>query len=308
MSLKVRNIIENNVRSEKIIALDVGAKGGVFQLPKLTKYTNYIGFEPNPTETDKIRSYEDAEYLPYALSRSTGNREIRITKHNSYSSFFEFDEGNFRKHFHLMKEYNRWKSGFKLEKLLAVPTKSLDDFMCEKAMNIIDFIKLDTQGSELEILQGGINAITKNRIGVIFCEVNFVKIYHDQNLFSDLDLFLRSHNYEFIDCRYYPESVYQIKIPFSKKVYDRPKYSVGGDAVFVPNIDIVTLDKTSYFKIGLILASLGYFGIAHNFFEKSNLLTKEILLLLKYFDSFQLKQLLENYTPPIISNIIQKLK
>jgi len=207
-----------------------------------------------------------------------------------------------------MKEYNHWNNGFTLEKLLTVPTKSLDDFMHERAMDTIDFIKLDTQGSELEILRGGINALANTRIGVIFCEVNFVKIYRDQNLFSDLDLFLRSHNYEFIDCRYYPGSVYQMKIPFSGKVYDQPRYSVGGDAVFVPNLDNVNLDKTTCFKIGLILASLGYLGIAYHFFAKSDLLKKEILLMLKYFNSFQIKELLKNCTPPIISNIIQKVK
>lgn len=307
MDQKMRSIIEATLKGDKINALDIGAKGGVFQLPKLLKYTDYIGFEPNSEELDKLNADEDVRYLPYALGRSNGESVFRITQHSSYSSFLEFDEKNFKKHFHLMSNYNLWKSGFRVKENINVSTKTLDNLIDEIKTNTIDFIKLDTQGSELDILKGAINAIRENKIGVIFCEVNFVRIYKEQNLFSDLDLFLRENNYEFIDCRFYPEAIREFKSPFSKGVHDQPRYSVGGDAIYVPDLDKTKLNSTSCFKIGLVLASLGYFGIASNFFNKSNLPQKQQLLLLKYFDSFSLKKLFTSLAPPIVLHYLKRL-
>jgi len=54
-------------------------------------------------------------------------------------------------------------------------------------------IKLDTQGSELDILTGAINALR----GVIALEieVEFNPIYTGQPLFADVDTFLRRHGF-----------------------------------------------------------------------------------------------------------------
>lgn len=308
MNKNIQNILNQNIKDEKIIALDVGAKGGAFQLPKLANYTQYYGFEPNIEEAAKIGHLENSAYEPVALSNKSGERKLRITKHNSYSSFLEFDENNFRKHFHLMQDYPEWQERFKPDKTITVPTISLDQFMLEKAIGFIDFIKLDTQGTELEILMGGINALTNHRIGVIFCEVNFVQVYREQNLFSDLDLFLRKHHYEFIDCRFYPEDALPQFFSPTKNITDKPGFSVGGDAVFVPNLDKVTLNKTTCFKTGLVLASLGYLSIAFNFLERSGLSKNQILDLLRYFDTFQLKQTLRYFMPPIVLHWLKKLK
>jgi hypothetical protein len=60
-----------------------------------------------------------------------------------------------------------------------------------------DFLKLDTQGSELDILQGAHRTL-QHCLGVE-AEVEFREIYESQPLFGDLAKYLQSNGFEFID-------------------------------------------------------------------------------------------------------------
>ena len=61
-----------------------------------------------------------------------------------------------------------------------------------------DFIKIDTQGTELEILRGGANLLEKRIIG-LEVEVEFIQIYKKQSLFGDICAYLTPIGYEFLD-------------------------------------------------------------------------------------------------------------
>lgn len=60
----------------------------------------------------------------------------------------------------------------------------------------VDFLSLDTQGSELEILYGSAETL-KNSVG-IETEVSFRQIYKDSPLFGDISSFLVGQGFEFI--------------------------------------------------------------------------------------------------------------
>lgn len=74
----------------------------------------------------------------------------------------------------------------------AVETKRLDDIA---EIERIDFLKLDVQGAELDVLNGGVLKLAQTL--VIHTEVEFVPLYVGQPLFGDIDVFLRAQGFQF---------------------------------------------------------------------------------------------------------------
>ena len=79
---------------------------------------------------------------------------------------------------------------FNLSKKVKLETKTIDHFVSKNIIKDIDFIKLDAQGAELDILEGGKNFLKNNLIGLQI-EVEFNEIYKDQPHFNKVDRFIR---------------------------------------------------------------------------------------------------------------------
>ena len=77
-----------------------------------------------------------------------------------------------------------------------VSTKKLDDVLTPKT---IDLLKVDVQGYELKILDNA--RATLERVGVVLVEVEYSAIYENQPLFAEVDIFMRSHNFELVDLK-----------------------------------------------------------------------------------------------------------
>ena len=293
--------IDQYLKGSRINAFDVGAKGGVFALEKIRPFVDYFGFEPNPDEFGKLDQAAHIQYFPFALGDQNGVRNFNITRHPSYSSFLQLDDQNFEKHFGLMKDAHLWKAGMEIERTVPVDVRTIDHILEDYQIDRIDFLKLDTQGTELNILEGAKTALTKKQIGVIFSEFSFIKTYKGQNSFSELDQYLNQSGYECMDCRFYPDSVQKPGFrPFGKKIYDPSRFSIGGDAVFIPRTDQVDFDEKSRFKTGLILAQLGYLSVAKNMLAASGLAEFEIQVLLKYFLPAVFRNWMIDLVPPSV--------
>jgi hypothetical protein len=60
-----------------------------------------------------------------------------------------------------------------------------------------DFLKLDVQGGELDVLDGAPRLLAG--VAVVHCEVEFAPVYKNQPLFADVDARLRAAGFELID-------------------------------------------------------------------------------------------------------------
>jgi hypothetical protein len=69
--------------------------------------------------------------------------------------------------------------------------RALDDVLVEEKVDHVTAIKLDTQGTELDILRGSVGALTE--CAFVDVEVEFNPLYEGAGLFCDLDRFLRDH-------------------------------------------------------------------------------------------------------------------
>ena len=89
---------------------------------------------------------------------------------------------------------------FDVEEEVKIDCDSLDNIFHASGMKSVDFIKLDTQGTELDILKGACESL-QTCCG-IQVEVEFQKLYQKQSLFDEVNKFVREKlNLEIQDLR-----------------------------------------------------------------------------------------------------------
>jgi FkbM family methyltransferase len=187
------NLIKSlNFFSVKSI-IDVGANEGQFilRLLKNNFKGNVISFEPitdaykklliNAEKNRKRISWQVAEKC--GLGSKNFSQDIFISKHSESSSFLK-----------ILPKHTDLKPLSKIISTEKVNIKKLDSFY--DAVEKLDkniFLKIDTQGYELEVLKGAEK--TLKLITALVVEVSLVKLYEKQPLWLDIVNFLKEKKF-----------------------------------------------------------------------------------------------------------------
>lgn len=313
--MHMSSLIEKLLGEFPVTLFDAGARGGVEVVKRLAPWIHAYGFEPHPASFQDIPSgaghYASQSYFPLALGEQQGIRSLHLTKHPSYSSFLEADLAIHQRHLQFMPRYPQWKEFISPISRVEVEVNTLDAEAARLGVEHISLLKLDTQGTELEILKGASRLLGGKRIGLIRCEVSFIPFYKGQCLFGDISGFLKKYGYSFVDCLYYPEIEYdcaggQRSTPV-RGVRECPHFAMGGDAIFYqPSPD----DEKAAIASGLILAEMGYYSPAYSILtEHSGLNAAEVseILRLLFRETLikRLKRSLKHWLPPAIQDWIK---
>ena len=167
--------------------VDVGARVG----PRPEWFDlgfHVIGFEPDVEECSHLKTlFCHHTFVPLALDSKPGRRTLYITENNQCSSFYY--------PFQDLAEAGMY--GHRLIGTREVEATTLDLWFEEHGNGERpELIKLDTQGSELDILKGATETL-KTAL-VVMSEVEFRPFYRDQPLFEDVNAFMRDHGFELI--------------------------------------------------------------------------------------------------------------
>ncbi len=166
--------------------VDVGASLGIHPRWKIfDELLHVVGFEPNAEEFRKLPASPRHRWVQAAVAGRRGLRTLYLTRRFNNASLL-------RPNAAFLAELE-WRDDFDVvaeEKLECV---SLDEALTEIGVQP-DFLKLDTQGSEFEILQGAERGL---RSDVVFIEVEteFCQLYESQPLFADIDSHLRARGF-----------------------------------------------------------------------------------------------------------------
>ncbi len=120
------------------------------------------------------------EYYATALGKTDGEAPFYVTEKPMCCSLYRPNEA-------LLSKYNALEA-CALKQEIRVQTASLDRFVAEHQINDIDFIKIDIQGAELDVFEGGSGAL-KNVVCIV-SEVEFIPVYQNQPLFGDVCAYL----------------------------------------------------------------------------------------------------------------------
>lgn len=177
------------IGDDKIIIVDVGCRWGFVEefTPELDRFVIY-GFDPDPQECDRLNAWYSSpaiKAIPIALGSVSGERTLYLTKEPACSSLYKPDPC-------LTSNYSALHCQVEVGKT-RVNVQRLDAWAKENGVSAIDHIKIDTQGSELDVLIGA--GCLLDKIRSIQVEVEFNPMYLDQPVFSDVDKFLRSNGF-----------------------------------------------------------------------------------------------------------------
>jgi hypothetical protein len=82
-------------------------------------------------------------------------------------------------------------------KVERIQVNTLDDYCHMHHISKIDFLKIDTEGYEINVLKGAMQMMRKEAISLIYCETGFQQSNKCNTYFPELTEFLASQNYYF---------------------------------------------------------------------------------------------------------------
>jgi FkbM family methyltransferase len=174
----------------KIIVVDVGCRWGFSDLWKqLAAKVSLYGFDPDTAECERLRPlYEgqDVMLVPLALADKPGERTLFLTENLACSSLYQPNPDLTAAMPELACASQTGTT--------TISVTTLDEWALTNGVARIDFLKLDIQGAELDVLIGGEASLS--RVRALEVEVEFNPIYMNQPLFGDVDRYLRARGFE----------------------------------------------------------------------------------------------------------------
>jgi FkbM family methyltransferase len=188
------NTIKNILNDQKIVSLDVGAQGGFnsdkFFPSKYNIFFENILIEPIKSEAEKLMN--DKRILNKGLWSKQDKKKLYILGNRlGSSSMYEPDKKKFD--LHNVKEENY--KNYDVTKTTEIECDSINNLLSELNIKNLDYLKVDTQGAELEILNG----IGNYRPLLIKIETHIFSMYKDVPSWHKLLNHLYELNYVVID-------------------------------------------------------------------------------------------------------------
>jgi FkbM family methyltransferase len=177
--------------------IDIGARGGLQPNWKRAQgHLRLVGFEPDPAEYARLAAAADprrAVYINAAVGREAAELTLNVGREGGTSSLLEPNLA-------FLRRFPR-PERYEVVKRVPIATDRLDVLLPRNGVDDPDFIKIDTQGAELPILEGARETLAHSIVGVEV-EVLFAPLYHGQSAFGDVDALLRGLGFQLFDMRH----------------------------------------------------------------------------------------------------------
>ena len=243
-------------QSAPLTVLDIGAMGGMdLEWKAIEDVIALIGLEPDIRAFEQLCSTSRRHYIHALAWSQSENLSLNITRSPGKSSIYFPNK-------ELLKQFPN-SERFDVIQTISVPDFQvfpLDTLLNKHEIKDVDFLKLDTQGSELDILKGSEGILGKSILG-LKVEVEFIEIYKNQPLFPEIDCFLRKFGFELFDLK----RTYWKRNQFSK--IQGKGQLVFGDALYLKNVNVLmsypsmTIAADARLKISKLISICVVYGL-----------------------------------------------
>jgi FkbM family methyltransferase len=269
---------------DRIVAHHVGGRGFGVALncpPNLATHLVHVVYEADEIcAREMIKENKNVNFhiLPYCLGEYNRPGKIFITKNAYASSNLEPNPSysNYYCELHLDGEVEGvmlqnavydvvYGNDNSVVEVRNVDIRTLDYILKSTASPhslAPDFLSLDTQGSELNILKGGEQTFHDYCVALA-TEIEFHPMYKDQPLFSDIFDFALRHGFHFVGFTYLQE-ISSNRLPLGVRAKGVVAF---GDALFFRNIDSVRSIARSQNELYLKLLKLAFIALNFGYLE-----------------------------------------
>ncbi len=258
----------------KINYCDIGASGKIGEPWSLleSNLIHTIGFEPNYDEFIKLQNtFINNSYHNIGLWSSKSTQSYYITSQDYYGNFNFGTSSMYKPNSpYISKNYGNIDLGRVVEKEIKVECDTLDNILYEQ-LDTPDFIKIDTQGSEYEILKGA-EKLLSNNAPIITLEVWTEEIYKNAPLMQDIMSLMHSYGYKLHATQIAAQRFYKT----NHRVHCIPRIA-GFELFYVKSFEnLYCLTPEQLIKQITILEIFGFRDYALFLLENLNILKKDI--------------------------------
>ena len=171
-----------------------GARGETHnRLTSALPRARFLGFEPDEKAHELLSRNPPPGHIYYkmAVAGREETRTLYVTREPACSSLLKPNASFFGR-------FTDCAQQVEVVEQRMVQTVSLNNFLPGGGVASVDFLELDTQGTELEILKGADRFLATSVVGLQI-EVEFSPIYEGQPLFSAVDEYLRGFGFMLFD-------------------------------------------------------------------------------------------------------------
>lgn len=181
--------LKHQLQKNNVIFFDVGSNlGSEIKFINKNFASKIYSFEPDKKNFEYLKknfTSENINLYNLALSNESANKKFYAYDVSSQSSLYK---PNIEDQFinKVIDEYN-------------IKTETLDNFIALNNIDKIDYLKIDTQGEDLKILEGASENLKENKIKLIKIEISISNNWNseiDQNDFFKIIKLLKNNGYK----------------------------------------------------------------------------------------------------------------
>ena len=250
--------------------IDIGARGDIASpWLELEENSTIYGFEPDINEAKRLTSsYKNRVYFGTGLWSKRTKRKLYINENEPTSSMYP-PNTQFIQDFEPQHWVNR-------------KTKSIVEVQCEKPDTVLeengvipDFIKIDTQGAELEILKGS-ESILREYHPMVTAETWCAEVYEGAPMMHEVIEYMHSLGYQIFRMELAAAWRHNTNSPTSRMK------SIGYEILFVKlENELEPFDDNSFVKLLMLLELYGNRDYALHLLDRTTLTNSSLAELLR---------------------------
>lgn len=258
--------------NNNIIVAHIGGRSGSIGFPENPKFSHEIEkiiFEADEDCLEQIKEiHPNSKTLNFFVGKNNEQINFNLNYCPYTSSTYNLNK-EFENFYHKGAKNTDYvfKHVMSPKKKINLCSRSLESLSDERIIDPPDYLSIDTQGSEFEILSSS-KKLLKNNILAVNCEVSFSELYLNSKLFTEIHQLLIANDFFLVSLETIDIGFYRIPTQFRGK-----GIPLQGEALYLKKPDKVKLiDNNNIMlkKLAFIAISLGYTEYAYKILEKLN--------------------------------------